>query len=171
MRVYFIVGAKLLGIYILYLSLLNFISTIASLIIFLKSSSDNIAISMIMSSTGALVILLTMSAVLLLKTDWLADILKFPEHAEGESNIKSTLSLRTGVILIGIYIFSTNIGRFLSTIYIQLKESNLGRDTMGTIPHGLYVSEALITGGVTLGFSIALIFGSKFVEYLVRLKP
>lgn len=72
--------------------------------------------------------------------------------------------------MIGIYIFSTNIGRFLTTIYIQLKESNLGRETLGTIPHGLTVSKDLITGGITIGFSIALIFGSRFIENLFRQK-
>ena len=166
MRVYFIVGAKLLGIYILYLSLLTIFSVIASFIIFLQSSSDPFAMITMVSSAGSLSILLALSAVLLLKTDRLAGILKLPEDAEHELNV----SLRTGIILIGIYIFSTNIGRFLTTLYIQLKESDLGRETLGAIPHGLTVSKDLITGGITIGFSIVLIFGSRFIENLVKQK-
>ena len=166
MRVYFIVGAKLLGIYILYLSLLTIFAVIASFIIFLQSSSDPFAMITMVSSAGSLSILLTISAILLFKTDRLAGILKLPEDAEHELN----LSLRTGIILIGIYIFSTNIGRFLTTIYIQLKHSKKGCSTLGTVPHGLTVSKDLITGGITIGFSIALIFGSRFIENMVRQK-
>jgi len=46
----------------------------------------------------------------------------------------------------------------------------LGRETLGTIPHGLTVSKDLIIGGITIGFSIALILGSRFIENFVRQK-
>ena len=54
MRIYFIVGAKLLGIYILYISLLTIFAAIASFIVFLQSSSEPFALVTMVSSVGSL---------------------------------------------------------------------------------------------------------------------
>jgi len=90
---------------------------------------------------------------------------------EGERLIPNPkLSTQSGVILIGVYIFSTNIGKFLSTVFFLLKEANLGREVAGTFPHGLTFSKDLLTISITIALSIILIFGSNKIDTLISKK-
>ena len=164
MKSYFLIGAKILGIYIFYLCLLNLFQTFTALIVFSSDSTESFSILTIVSSTGTLIILLILSMLLLFKTEWIASLLKIKED---RSVPAKRVSIQTGIILIGIYIFSTNIGHFLFTLYFQIKEANAGRDPIGTFPTGPTISKDLITVSITICFSIFLIFGSKMIENLI----
>ncbi len=164
MKSYFLIGAKILGIYLFYLSLLTLFQCIAALIVFSSSSSEPFSILTLVSSTGALIILLILSILLLFKTERVASILNVEED---QSATKQKVSIQAGIIFIGIYIFATNIGRFLAAFYFQLQEANAGRDPMGTFPKELTFSKDLMTVSITIVFSIFLIFGSKMIENFV----
>ena len=170
MRSYFVIGAKLLGIYILYLSSLTIFSTIGALIVFLSSSSEPFSKILMVSSLGSLLILLITSLLLLFKTEEIATFLKLNEYEDERLVPNPKLSIQGGVILIGVYIFSTNIGKFLSTVFFLLKEANLGREAAGTFPHGLTFSKDLLTIGITIVLSIILIFGSNKIDTLISKK-
>ncbi|MCP3942843.1 MAG: hypothetical protein GY710_15340 [Desulfobacteraceae bacterium] len=167
MKSYFLIGAKILGIYLFYLCLLNLFAFVAGLIVFASSPSRPFSILTMVSSTGSLVILLTLSILLLLKTDKVASILGVKED---QAVSKRVLNVQAGTILIGIFIFSTNIGGFLSMLYFQLKEVNAGMDPIGTMPKGLIFSKDLLTVTLTIIFSLFLIFGSKMIDKIIRPK-
>lgn len=165
MKSYFLIGAKILGIYLSYLCLLNLFQTIAALIVFSSSSSESYSTLTLVSSTGALLILLILSILLLFKTEKVASILKVHED---QPILTQQVSVQTGIILIGVYIFSTNIGQFLGTLYFQLKEANAGRNPVGSYPHELTFSKDLMIVSITIVFSIFLIFGSKMIEKFIN---
>jgi hypothetical protein len=164
MKNYFLIGAKILGLYLAFRSLLTFFQAIAALIVFSSSSSEPFAVLSLVSSGGALIILLFLSFILLFKTEKIASILKIEDSLSDTGN---KLSIQTGIILIGLYIFSTNIGGFFASIYFQFQEANAGRDPIGTSPKGLTISEDLVSVGVTIIFSVFLIFGSKVIDNFV----
>ena len=170
MRKYFVIGGKLLGVYLLYSSLTMLFGTISYIVISFNSQSDPFGKIAMISSVVSLIILLIFSFVLLFRTDWLADLVKLDEESEDFLKIKSEFILRGGIVLIGLYIFATNIGRFISTIYFQFAEANMGIDPVGTVPRGITSSKDLITFGITIAFSLFLIFGSGIIEKIVQRK-
>lgn len=165
MKSYFVVGAKILGIYLFYLCLLNLFQLITALIVFSSSSSEPFSMLTLASSTISLIILLILSVLLLIKTDRVASILKIQDD-QPDSNHKA--SIQSGIILIGIYIFSTRIGSFLANLYIQIKEANAGMDGIATYPKGPTLSKDLLVAIITITFSLFLIFGSTAVENLIE---
>ena len=164
MKLYFLVGAKLLGIYLFYLCLLNSFQVIIALIAFSSNSSEPFSIIALATSTTSLIILLVLSIFLLIKTDKVASILKIQDD---ELNSKHKISIRSGIILIGIYVFSSRIGGFLANLYIQIQEANAGMDGLGAYPKSPVFSKDLLIASITIIFSFFLIFGSAAIEALI----
>jgi hypothetical protein len=170
MRKYFVIGGKLLGVYLLYLSLTMLFGSLSYIVTFFNPQSDPFRKIVIINSLVSLIILLIFSFVLLFRTEWLADLVKLDKESEDFLKIKSEIILRGGIVLIGLYVFATNIGRFISTIYLQFAEANMGIDPVGTVPRGITASKDLITIGITIAFSLFLIFGSGIIEKIVQRK-
>ncbi|WDP90000.1 MAG: hypothetical protein HUN04_09880 [Desulfobacter sp.] len=164
MKSYFVVGAKILGIYLVYLGLLNLFQIVTALMVFYSASSEPFPMLTLVSSTGSLILLLIFSMFLLFKTDSVASFLKVREVHEGPH---PQLSIQTGIILIGIFIFSTRIGSFLANLYIQTKEANAGISGMGTCPNGPVLSKDLLISTITIIFSLILILGSSGIENVI----
>jgi hypothetical protein len=164
MKTYFLVGAKLLGIYLFYLCLLNLFQVVIALISFSSGSSEPFSIMALTSSTASLIIILVLSILLLVKTDNVASILKIPDD---EFNSNQKISIRSGIILIGIYVFSSRIGSFIGYLYIQIKEANAGMEGLGTYPKSPVLSKDLLIASITIIFSLFLIFGSAAIEALI----
>ena len=164
MKSFFIAGAKILGIYLVYLSLLNLFQVITALMVFSSESSEPFPMLTIVSSSGSLILLLIFSLLLLFKTDTVASILSVREEND---STHSKISIQTGIILIGIFIFSTRIGSFLANLYIQTKEANAGISGMGTYPNGPLLSKDLLISAITIIFSLILIFGSSGIENIL----
>ncbi|MCP3933220.1 MAG: hypothetical protein GY705_29470 [Bacteroidetes bacterium] len=165
MKSYFLVGAKILGIYLFYLCLLNLFQVIIALIVFSSNPSEPFSMPTLATSTTSLIILLILSVFLLIKTDRVASILKIQDD-ELDSNHK--ISIQSGIILIGIYIFSSRIGSLLANLYIQIKEANAGMDGLGTYPKSPIFSKDLLVASFTIIFSLFLIFGSATLVNLIK---
>ena len=104
MRKYFVIGGKLLGVYLLYSSMTMLFGTLSYIVTFFNSQSDPFGKIALISSVVSLIILLIFSFVLLFRTDWLADLVKLDEESEDSLKIKSEFILRGGIVLIGLYV-------------------------------------------------------------------
>lgn len=164
MKSYFMAGAKILGIYLVYLSLLSLFQLVTAFMVFSSGSSDSFPMVTLISSAGSLILLIIFSVLLLFKTDGLASLLKVDAAHEGPG---SKISIQAGIILIGIFVFSTRIGGFLANLYVQTKEANAGIPGIGTYPNGPVLSKDLVSSSVTIVFSLILIFGAKGIEKLL----
>jgi hypothetical protein len=164
MKSYFLAGAKILGIYLVYLCLLNLFQAIAALIIFSSDSLEPFPMLTLVSSIGSLMILLLLSIFLLFKTDKVASILNIRDE---QTNSNSKISIQAGIALIGIYVFSTKIGSFLANLYFQIKEANAGISGVGTYPNGPTFPKELLIATITIIFSLILIFRAKVVDNLI----
>lgn len=168
MRFFFIVWGKLLGVYLLYLSLGMAFSTLPYVAASFNSQTDPYGKMALISSAGSLIVLLMFSLVLLFKTDWLAGFVGLDADSEYVSKANTENLPKNGIVLIGLYVFAINIGKFIAIIYLQLAEANMGLDPMGTNPSGIGVSKDLITLAITMAFSVFLIFGSGAIVRLVH---
>ena len=92
MKSHFLIGAKILGIYLTYLSILTLFQVVAAFSVLTSNSSESFSFLQLISSTGALTILLIFSYFLLLKTERIASILKVEDDLSGIKQKVSILS-------------------------------------------------------------------------------
>ncbi len=172
MREWFIVGAKLLGLYYLF-SALTFIVSSSGLIASIIRSRESIMGSssgdIILVSCFSIIATLGLAYILIFQTDWLADRFKLAALSQATPGGLAGSRLQTGIILIGIYIFCTHIGSLVHEIFINLAENNLRTEFAATQPKGLTFSPNFISPIATLLFSLLLIFCSgKIAAYLEK---
>ena len=171
MREWFIVGSKLLGLYFLYsviTSMLNstglFFSLLTSSNNFFPKEYENavlfITVFTILAEIGC-------TFPLLFKADWIADKLRLPETASF-SALSGTESLRPGIILIGIYVFTINIGGLAKVFALSRKTGMMASTFAARQPDGLSFSRDFIQPGVTILISLCLIFGSNFIVAFLK---
>jgi hypothetical protein len=174
MREWFIVGAKLMGVYFLY-SVLSLIVGSTGLIASIAHSRESI-----MGSTTADIFLTTcftfiaslgFAYMLLFQTEWLTDRFKLVDRPQAQATPSSPVSgkLQMGIILIGIYIFCTHIGSLAHAVLTNLAENNMYTAFAATQPKGITFSLIFISPVLTLLFSLFLIFGSgKIAAFLEK---
>lgn len=172
MRGLFIVGAKLLGIYLLYWAIMSILVSISFL---LHASSGGTPFSSeLFEKTIVLMnfsIVLIFVFVLLFKTEWLADKIKLPGDSLGHTAVVTSANLRLGIVFIGIYIFVTHIGGLITVIwshFIANRESDMFAATQ---PKGLQWSVDFVNPIITVLISFLLIFGSEQISrWLIKEK-
>jgi hypothetical protein len=168
MRDTFIVGAKLLGVYLVYWLLFNLLSLLAVVVMAIwESRLAVLTIFSILAYLFSIAVLIIFSYILLFKTEWLSNIVGLRDDRSHALEFSMDAVLRAGIILIGVYIFSTRIGGLVKEIYNLLAVENVGGDIAASQPAGLRFSRDLITPGVTVAFSLLLIFGSKYLVKMI----
>ena len=166
MREWFIVGSKLLGLYFLYTiitSMLNstglFFSLLTSSNNFFPKESEN---TVLLMTVFIIVAEIGCTFPLLFKAEWIADKLRLPGTASS-SALSGTEGLRPGIILIGIYVFTINIGGLAKVFALSRKTGRIASPFAATQPEGLSFSRDFIEPSVTIFISLCLIFGSKYI--------
>jgi hypothetical protein len=168
MRDTFIVGAKLLGVYLVYWLLFNLLSLLAVVVMAIwESRLAVLTIFSILAYLFSIAVLIIFSYILLFKTEWLSNIVGLRDDRSHALEFSMDAVLRAGIILIGVYIFSTRIGGLVKEIYNLLAVENVGGDIAASQPAGLRFSRDLITPGVTVAFSLLLVFGSKYLVKMI----
>lgn len=166
MRSLFSVGGRLLGIYFTYYGLSN----LFSIVILLVSPSPDfpqVGKAAIIYSSISTIILLSISFLLIFYTEFLADISRLKDESVNYQAFPTKDALQAGVVLIGIYIFTTNIGEVISAIQKQILTKRMGEDLGATYPPSLNFTGDIVEPGVTIVFALFLIFGSKIFTKLV----
>ncbi|MEJ2183661.1 MAG: hypothetical protein P8Y66_09065 [Nitrospirota bacterium] len=168
MRDTFIVGAKLLGVYLVYWLLFNLLSLLAVVVMAIwESRLAVLTIFSILAYLFSIAVLIIFSYILLFKTEWLSNIVGLRDDRSHALEFSMDAVLRAGIILIGVYIFSTRIGGLVKVLYNLLAVENVGGDIAASQPAGLRFSRDLITPGVTVAFSLLLMFGSKYLVKMI----
>ncbi len=172
MREWFIVGAKLLGVYFLFNALTLIVGSTGLVASFAHSRESVMgpsSIDIFLVSCFTIVASLGFAYILIFQTDWLADRLKLAEPSQPMPVGMAGDGLQTGIILIGIYVFCTRIGSLAHAVMTNLAENNMGASFAATQPNGLTFSMNFIPPLVTLLFSLFLMFGSgKIAAFLVK---
>ncbi len=173
MREWFIVGAKLLGVYYLY-SVLTLIVGSTGLIAFIAHSRESIigssSADIFLVSCFTIVASLGFAYTLIFQTNWLADRFKLADLTQPTPGSMAGSKLQMGIILIGIYVFCTRIGSLAHAVVTNLAENNMRAAFGTTQPNGLTFSRDFISPIVTLLFSLFLIFGSgKIAAFLEKI--
>ncbi len=149
MREWFIVGAKLLGLYYLFSALTLIVSSTA-LVSSITRSRESImgssSVDIFLVSCFGIIASLGFAYILIFQTDWLADRLKLAGLSQASPGCPAGSRLQTGIILICIYIFCTRIGSLVHVILTNLAENNMRAAFAATQPNGLTFS--LNFGGV-----------------------
>lgn len=165
MRNWFIVGSKLLGIYFLYWALTSLPGSIMlSMSLFSKSvilneGPSNLAI--FLASISSSLVMIAFAYALLFKSELIADKLNIADSFEPDTQHGG--NLQSGIILIGIYIFTTEVGR-LANIFATAQRANRITDPFAASqPQGLTFSSKLVEPGVTIIVSLCLIFGAQYI--------
>ncbi len=169
MREWFIVGAKLLGVYFLFNALTLIVGS-TGLVASVARSSESVmgpsSADIFLVSCFTVVAGLGFAYILIFQTDWLADRLKFAEPSQ-PMPVGTAGGLQTGIILIGIYVFCTRIGSLAHAVMTNLAENNMRASFAASQPNGLTFSMNFIPPIVTLLFSLFLMFGSgKIAAFL-----
>ena len=162
MRNLFIVGAKLLGIYWFIMASLSLISTIG----FIQHSLWPIIITFILSA----IVQFVFSYLLLFKTHNIACLLKLEEKEIPLKNLSSNSFLQIGIILIGLYIFTTNISNFLKSFFFYTQPDYLTKTFNINIPEAMNQYThllSLIITFVPIVISLILIFKSQTIVKLI----
>lgn len=162
MRNLFIVGAKLLGIYWFIMASLSLISTIG----FIQHSLWPIIITFILSA----IIQFIFSYFLLFKTHNIACLLKLEEKEIPLKNLSSNSFLQIGIILIGLYIFTTNISNFLKSFFFYTQPDYLTKTFNINIPEAMNQYTRLLSLIITfvpIVISLILIFKSQTIVKLI----
>jgi len=162
MRNLFIVGAKLLGIYWFIMASLSLISTIG----FIQHSLWPIMITFILSA----IVQFVFSYLLLFKTHNIACLLKLEEKEIPLKNLSSNSFLQIGIILIGLYIFTTNISNFLKSFFFYTQPDYLTKTFNINIPEAMNQYThllSLIITFVPIVISLILIFKSQTIVKLI----
>lgn len=172
MREWFIVCAKLLGIYYLYIVLTSTVSS-TGLIAYIAHSRESIMDSssadIFLVSCFTIVASLGFAYILIFQTGWLADRFKLSDLSQPTSGSTAGSKLQMGIILIGVYVFCTHIGSLAHAVATNLAENNMRAAIGATQPNGLTFSRDFISPVVTLLFSLFLIFGSgKIAAFLEK---
>ncbi|MEJ2193175.1 MAG: hypothetical protein P8Y39_12700, partial [Nitrospirota bacterium] len=168
MRDTFIVGAKLLGVYLVYWLLFNVLGLVAVVVTASgKAELSGLTIPWMLAYLSSIIVLIAFSSILLFKTEWLSNIVGLGHDGSDALEISMDAVLRAGIILIGVYIFSTRIGGLVKVLYNLLAVENVGGDIAASQPAGLRFSRDLITPGVTVAFSLLLMFGSKYLVKMI----
>jgi len=163
MREWFTIGAKLLGVYFFYMFLSNVLGVtgyLAASINNQSSATDPMEKMVILSLIVSIAIWLLFSLLLLFGTEWLARLLRIPEQALMQGMPEGISLLRTGLILNGVYVFVTNIGGLVKTLYDHIVADSAPADIFGTLPRAVSWSQDFVRPGVTVLFSLFLIFAS-----------
>lgn len=174
MRLLFVVGAKLLGI--VYLS--AFLTSLIALVNISQYDKGSLSCSsaymVIIGYVLAVVINFIFSYLLLFRTSNIAKILKL-ENSEikfGELSVKSVV--HGGIVLIGIYIFTTSIGSFLNnlTFYLTMRTSDKNINLLGT-RHQIFCQKTtiidILINAIPIILSLLFIFKSgKMVKLINR---
>lgn len=167
MRSMFFVGCKLLGLYFLYWGINYLISLIPTIgayksVMEIPDDSISIYVTVIISN----LIIFGFAYGLLFRTEWLARILKIePEYTE-TSLISGNEVLRIGIILMGIFLITTRVGRIIWVFYEQ-NIVNERTSIAATYPKGLMFTKDLLEPGITIVVSLILVFGSRFLAKLI----
>lgn len=158
MREWFTIGAKLLGIYFLYSALIEIVQTITYLA---WRTNEPVRMIMMLSSVVIFFLLTGFSLLLLFKTDWLANKINLAGDISQSSVSSHGYGLQTGIVLVGIYIFVTHIGRLIKVVVQLIKARRVYNTMAATQPMGLPWSEDMIVPGITIILSLFLIFGAR----------
>jgi hypothetical protein len=164
MREWFIVGAKLLGIYFLYWALTTLPSSImvsmsfSSKSVILNEGPSNLVIFLASISSG--LVMIGFAYMLLFKTELIADKLKITDGLQPRHN---GVNLQAGITLIGIYIFVSKVGRVVDIFATAQKANRINNPFAASQPQGFAFSSKLIEPGFTILISLCLIFGSKYI--------
>jgi hypothetical protein len=175
MREWFIVGSKLLGLYFLYSVITSMLSS-SGLFLFLLMSSNSFfpkesSTEVLLITAFTIVAEIGFAFPLLFKAEWIADKLKLPTANHSYSAAFGNEKLQPGIILIGIYIFTINIGGLAKVFALSRKTVRLTSPFGATQPEGLTFSRDFIEPCVTILISLCLIFGSKYIAaFLTRNK-
>ena len=173
MREWFIVGAKLLGLYLLF-STLTLVVSSTGLISYIVRSKESImgssSVDIFLVSCFTIIASLGFAYILIFQTDWLADRFKLADLSQVTPAGPAGSRLQTGIILIGIYVFCTHIGSLVHVILTNLAENNMRAVFAATQPNGLTFSPSFISPIATLLFSLFLIFGSRKIAAFLEKK-
>ena len=164
MRSLFFVGSKLLGIYFFYWGL----SSLPGMLAYIGSSSPEPVDKLtLIYSAVSILILFVFSFFLIFRASWLADVVKLTPEPSDAIRLSANAALRVGIVLIGVYVFATDIGPLIRAFYAQAMLNRMRESFAATHPRGLIFSRELVAPGVTLIFALFLVFGSKRIAKLI----
>jgi hypothetical protein len=164
----FIVCTKLIGIYFVFLTLTNLLNMFPFLIYSFKGSEEEmVELYILFSNAFSMTVQLVLALPLLFRTGWIADKLRIKDDIAESLPLSLNSILRAGIILIGVFIFTTRISSFARTVYYRVLADNSEEAFAATYPQSLSFSTDMITPGITIAFSLLLIFGSKIIVRII----
>jgi hypothetical protein len=173
MREWFIVGLKLLGILFLYSAITSVLSSIGLFLSLLASGNSFLAeessIGILLASAFAVVAEIGCAFLLLFKAEWIAGKVNVLTGKDFYSFANGNEILQTGIILIGIYIFTIKIGWLVKAFALRRQTLKIASPFAATQPAGLTFSHDFIEPCTTIIISLCLIFSSKNITaFLTR---
>ncbi len=167
MREWFIVGSKLLGLYFLYKVIMSLLNSTGLFFSFLTSGNNffprESETAVILITAFTIAVEIASALPLLFKAEWIADKLKLPGNDNSPATSYGDGKLRSGIILIGIYVFTTNMGGLAKVFALSRITVRMGSPFAATQPAGVSFSRDFIGPGVTIFISLCLIFGAKYI--------
>lgn len=162
------VCTKLAGIYFVFSAGTNLLNLFPVWIYSMPFSKQTLVESFaLISSTITLIVQLVLALLILFHTGWIADKLRIKEDVAESPPLSLNSILRAGVILIGVYIFTTRIGGLVNAVYFRILAAHVGGAFAATQPPSFGISRDMITPGITLAFSLLLIFGSRIIVRII----
>jgi hypothetical protein len=174
-REWFIVGSKLLGLYFLYMVVVSVLSSAGLFFSILTSSTtffpEESGTALLLSSVFTIVAEIGCALPLLFKAEWIADKLKLPSINVSSGATSLNEKLQPGIILIGIYVFTTKIGGLAKVFVLSRTTARMASPFAATQPEGLSFSRDFIEPSITIALSLSLIFGAKYIAaFLTKTK-
>lgn len=165
MREWFIVGAKLLGIYFLYWALTTILQTTSYLLSLLSAgswtSTEPLSTAVALDSVFAFCIMIAFALLLMVKTQWLADRLGLVGDIPRSTGSRQRANLQTGLVLVGTYIFVSHIGQLITVLLLLRRVNAVYGPFAATQPQSLSWSKDMIVPCITILLSLILIFGAR----------
>lgn len=163
MRNLFSVLSKILGLFFLCSAISNFLLILTTFSIYISSSFDDNFTFSIFSYSGLMIGQLLSFYILTIKTDKISEILRITNEEIDQLNVFSIL--QPGIILLGIYLFTTNISNFINHLYIFLNQITGSKDILLTNMSGVITFFSQL---IKIGIAASLIFNSEKISSILN---